>query len=173
MKQGTMWIIAVPSLLFMNMVIVGITVFFSIKGKGYVSQDYYSKALRWQDEQAQSATNARLRWSLEPHIERDGTGAFHARFILRTADGTPLDGATLQGRCFHNAHPAQSQTLSPSPLGDGAYRSPLTIDRDGWWTFELTVRRGPDTFTLLTERLILRHNTAGFEQHTSTPEIHG
>jgi nitrogen fixation protein FixH len=160
MNKGTFWICAVPTLLFMNMVIVGITVFFSIRGKGYVPQDYYSKALRWQDEQAQSATNARLRWSLEPSLVRESSGAFRAHFLLTTEDGTPLDGATVQGRCFHNAHPASAQALTVSPLGDGAYAAPLIIDRDGWWTFELTVRRGPETFTLLTERLLMRDNPA-------------
>ncbi|MDX2192472.1 MAG: FixH family protein [Gemmatimonadales bacterium] len=113
-----------------------------------IEPDYYRKAVRWDDTQAQRARNARLGWSLEPVLHAATAGG-PAELVVRLADpaGQPVRGAALRVTARHNAHrdAGVAATLAEQP--DGSYRGALPLRFGGEWHLQFEARRAHDAFT--------------------------
>jgi nitrogen fixation protein FixH len=122
-----------------------------------VEEDYYRKALHWDDEMAQRALNDALAWDLRasPGGIVPDSGAW-LRVALRDAHGAHLPDADITVRAFHLARSAAPLDGRLAPDGTGGYGAQLPISRPGLWELRFNVQRGGDRFTAM--RRVDLHN---------------
>lgn len=113
-----------------------------------VERDYYRKALEWDATRAQEARNAVLGWRLRADLvpAREGR-AMELRAWLTSADGAPIEGATVTAEVFHNARAAQVTTAPLAARGGGMYGTVLPVARPGLWELRFTVMSNRRVFT--------------------------
>lgn len=143
-RGGAFWPAAIVGLLAMNMVIVGITVFYATTDPSVaVEPNYYDKAVHWDQAAAQEQVNHRLGWRIDVSVSTPGM------LTVKVADasGTAVDEAQIEIVAFHNARSGDRQLLHPESQGAGVYAAPIRIDMDGDWHFRVKVHRASDTFT--------------------------
>lgn len=113
-----------------------------------IEENYYERALRWDDELAQRARNDSLGWQLLPSLSAlsSDSGA-ELRVSLRDASGAPVAADSVAVRALHNARAGAplDATLTRRPDGDYVVRLPMR--RPGLWELRFDVRRGADRFT--------------------------
>jgi nitrogen fixation protein FixH len=114
-----------------------------------VEDDYYQKALHWDQRRAQQRANDELGWSVTLAVSGPRTASDPAslELVLTDRDGRPVDGAAVSVEAFHNA---RADRILRAPLGGsggGRYSSNLAMRRPGVWEFRITATRGETTFT--------------------------
>lgn len=129
-----------PGLIFvflgLNVVVVGVTVFFAQRYKAaVVDRSFDVTAQHWDEVKAQRERQAALGWTCEVRIE-GSADARSLRMELRDAAGQAIPGASVQVVCFHNAHAADTTTLEMSESA-GAYSAPMPRMLSGLWTFRV------------------------------------
>lgn len=158
MKRGAAWPIAVGVILgtcvAANIWIIHIA---NSDPSFAIEENYYQRAVHWDDEMAQQRRNQELGWRLLPSLSgigRDSGGA-ELRVALRDAAVSPITGAAITVRAVHLAR--ANQPLEATLLADagGGYTAQLPIRRPGLWELRFEVRRGGERFTA-TERLDAR-----------------
>lgn len=158
MKRGSAWPIAVGVILgacvAANIWLIRIA---NADPSFAIEENYYQRAVHWDDEMAQQRRNTALGWHLLPSlsgIDRDSGGA-ELRVALRDAAVAPLAGAAITVRAVHLAR--ASQPIDATLLADaaGGYSAVLPIRRAGLWELRFEVRRGSERFTAI-ERLDAR-----------------
>jgi nitrogen fixation protein FixH len=117
-----------------------------------VEEDYYDKALRWDEKRARDAASAALGWSFDfaavPDLDAaDGAPVMQLTVAVRDADGAAVDGAAVRLETFHLARSAEVDRTRLEGRGDGLYRATLPLRRAGIWEFRFEVVAGDDTFT--------------------------
>jgi nitrogen fixation protein FixH len=114
-----------------------------------VEEDYYQKAMAWDEKRAQDRRNAELGWTLEFEMAQrhaaDGTLELSAR--LRDAAGEGLTGVRIGVEAFHNARASHVLHATLSHGDGGLYSAPLAIYRPGLWEFRFEAQRGDQRFT--------------------------
>jgi len=120
-----------------------------------VEEDYYGKAIRWDDKRAQDARNVALGWHLDfaavPAVGPDAP-AMELTVAVRDRDGHALDHAVVHLETFALARSAQVDRADLAGAGDGLYRATLPLRRPGLWEFRFRVALGADTFTWREQR---------------------
>jgi nitrogen fixation protein FixH len=114
-----------------------------------VEEDYYQKALDWDDKRAQDQTNVELGWSLDLDVSdtRSTDGSIELTAHLIEADGQPISDAVIHLQAFHNARAAFILESDFRRLGDGRYSASLPMRRPGLWEFRFDVTRAGQRFT--------------------------
>lgn len=114
----------------------------------------YEEALAWDDRQEARRASDALGWTLlvAPTDRVEVNGDRQVQFILRDAEGLPIDGATLDVTMFHYAKPADRiERRTPPQTVRGVYEMVLPIRREGQWRISATATRGEDRFLLDTD----------------------
>ncbi|MDQ7007183.1 MAG: FixH family protein [Acidobacteriota bacterium] len=155
LKKGWQWPVFIVGLLVLG---VGSNIALLVVARSNpsfaVEEDYYQKALAWDEHQAQQAINRELGWRL--HFELDtaapipGTLALVAQ--VRDRRGADLDGASLEVEAFPIARSSHRQKLRLEPAGPGRYRAELNVERPGRWEFRWVVEHGEQRYTLTRTR---------------------
>lgn len=117
-----------------------------------VEEDYYDKALRWDEHRAQQAHNEALGWSAQVALGRpDALGKRALMVTLVDGAGAPIEGAVVVASYFHRANKPDEQTTALAPTGTaGEYAAPADVARAGLWDISLTVTARGETFTSAT-----------------------
>ncbi len=137
------WPLFVVGLLSMSVATVTITVMASRSdGGAQVVEDYYQKAVNWDETAALQAASAALGWQIELTVaatSADEEGR-PVEIMLRTRDGQPVDQARGAIRAFrpHRANVVAERTLVAVDGTPGLYRQTLPIQQTGLWDFEIT-----------------------------------
>ncbi len=123
-----------------------------------VEEDYYQKAVNWEDKQAQDQKNIQLGWTLDQAIGpiNEDQAARLLVAELNGPDGEPLVGATMSVETFHNIRAGdilRSQLLESTP---GHYEVQLPMLRPGLWEIRFTAQLGSETFTKTAREHIVR-----------------
>lgn len=143
------WPALIVGALVLHVVASLVTVFIATSNPSYaVEEDYYQKALAWDDRRAQERHNRELGWQLDVEVAPVAGGSDPA-LVVRLTDGTgqPLDGARVAVAAFHNARAGQTLRAEPAAMGVGSYACPLAMRRSGVWELRFTVDRGGERFT--------------------------
>ena len=124
-------------------------VYYSLNDPSFaVEDDYYQKALDWDQTMEQMRANKALGWSLDLDLERvaktDGTRALDLRVLDR--EGAPLENCIVSLLYFHNARAGQRFEKTLAAQGD-TYSSSLPMRRPGVWELRFKVERGESVFT--------------------------
>jgi hypothetical protein len=146
-KPATLWPWIIGGALVLHVVVSLGVVFFATTDASYaIEEDYYQKAMDWDEKRAQDRTNDELGWSLDFAAAPPAAPGGHPTLEVRLtgADGEPLDGATIALETFHKARSeeiihlvlvaadeAGLYTASPAMRHNGLWELRFTVDRDG------------------------------------------
>jgi nitrogen fixation protein FixH len=149
MKRGSAWPVAVGVILgtcvAANLWIIRLA---NSDPSFAIEENYYEKALRWDEELAQRRHNAELGWQLAPALSPiSANSGAELRLTLRDAAGKPLEGAAVTVRALHNARAGEPFDAELAPRGTADFAARLPIRRPGLWELRFEVRRGTDRFT--------------------------
>jgi hypothetical protein len=140
------WPLFLVGLLTLSVVSSVVLMGFAVNDPAFaVEDDYYQKALHWDDVMAQERVNGELGWS----VDLDATpseGVTALRLMLRGADGLPLRGAQVGVTARHNARASRTLDTSLTANPDGSFSGVLPLARRGLWQFDVVATRGEDTF---------------------------
>jgi nitrogen fixation protein FixH len=114
-----------------------------------VEEDYYQKAVGWDEKRAQDRRNAVLGWQVALQVEPAATVAHDPvlRVVLTDRQGRPIDGARLAVEAFPVARADRIQRLTGAGSGAGVYGAPVSIRRPGRWEFRVVAELDDDRFT--------------------------
>jgi len=120
-----------------------------------IEEDYYERAVAWDDERAARAASDALGWTaaieIGPAPGLPGRG--EARIALTDRRGEPVDGARLSARIFHQARAAEATEAVSAAATAGLHRLEVPGARAGYWRVEIEARRGGGRF--IEERTVL------------------
>ena len=150
MKPEIRWPLFIVGLLAFQ---VGLGAFFFWKATSdpsfAVEENYYQKAVNWEDKQAQDRKNTDLGWTLE-----DSVGTINDSRTTRTltaelyrADDSPITGATISVETFHNVRAAEILRDELEETAPGQYEVQLPMLRPGLWEIRFTAELGSERFT--------------------------
>ena len=113
-----------------------------------VEPDYYGKALRWEQSQAELRQSEELGWVVGWEIAdaADLLGQREVKLVLIDAEGEPVTDAVAGVLFYHHALSGQREEASLTHSEDGVYTAVLPMRRDGTWQMNLRVTRGEVTF---------------------------
>jgi hypothetical protein len=149
-KKGSLWPWIIAGALALHVVASLVVVFMATSNPSYaVEEDYYQKALHWNNKRAQDRTNEELGWVLDLEVHPAATQGGEPNLEVRLADagGEPVDGAVVAVETFHNARANDILRASLDPVGEGVYRTTLPMRHNGRWEVRFTVTRGVERFT--------------------------
>ncbi len=144
------WPALIVGALVLHVVASLVTVFIATSNPSYaVEEDYYQKALAWDERRAQERHSRELGWQLDVEVAPPPAAGSDPTLVVRLADGNgqPLDGARVAVAVFHNARADQILRAELAATGAGAYACPLAMRRPGVWELRFVVDRGGERFT--------------------------
>ncbi len=114
-----------------------------------VEENYYQKAVAWDEKRAQDRTNEDLGWLLEFAVEPPALPGKQPTLEVNLLDAhdEPLTGATVTVEAFHNARGDDIIRGVMTEAGEAVYRASLPMRRNGRWELRFTVDRGGNHFT--------------------------
>lgn len=151
MKKGSLWPWVIGGALVLHVLTSLAVVFFATTDASYaIEEDYYQKAINWDEKRAQDRTNDELGWSLTFAVTPPTTPGEHPAIEVNLAgiNAKPLTGATVSLETFHKARSEDIIHITLEPTGDaGRYTALPAMRNNGLWELRFTVTRGVDTFT--------------------------
>ena len=150
MKKGSLWPWIIAGALALHVVGSLVMVFVATSNPSYaVEEDYYQKALHWDDKRAQDRTNEELGWMLDLEAHPAAMPGWEPTLEVRLTDagGEPLDGAVIAVETFHNTRAEDILRARLDPVGEGVYRTTLPMRHNGRWELRFTADHGQDHFT--------------------------
>jgi nitrogen fixation protein FixH len=125
----------------------------AVRDPGFATeQNYYEKAVLYDQEIAQRAENARLDWRLDASVAAAGPSSPIVVWI-RDREG-PVAGARVHLVALRNAH---SSVVLNTPLlqsAPGEYRGSLPLVRGGLWELRVSAERGTERFTRIERKFV-------------------
>ena len=114
-----------------------------------LEEDYFAKAVAWDDTAVQMQTNKELGWRAKVELAGmlDGRGERAVTVLLTDGDDKAIGDAKIEVFCFHNARRKETFTFELSEIAPGRYSAGEPLKREGRWTVRLRVDRGDDVFT--------------------------
>jgi nitrogen fixation protein FixH len=114
-----------------------------------VEEDYYQKAIAWDDKLAQDRVNAELGWRVETSLQSVPRTGDSAELAVKVFDrgGAPVAGATVSVETFHNVRAGNILRGTLGETSPGVYVIALPMRRPGIWEVRLTVNHNGATFT--------------------------
>lgn len=127
-----------------------------------VESDYYNRAVHWDDYEARVRASQALGWQMtfrtQPAPAAEAMlGRRIVKITLQNRTGQMLQGATIEGKFFHHAHPRDGQNIRFTEVSTepGAYQAQVPLRQAGIWEFRLLAKRGPDEFLIDSQEEIL------------------
>ncbi len=156
MKPGTLWPWIIGGALVLHVVVMLGVVFFAASDSSYaVEEDYYQKAIDWDQKRAQDRDNENLGWLLEFEVNPPQIPGDQPTVVVRLEDalGEPLADATVDLETFHNARSDDIIRVRVDASDEaGLYSVAPAMRHNGLWELRFTVTLGEDTFTFAETR---------------------
>jgi len=150
MKPEVRWPLFIIGLLVLQ---VGLGIFFFLKATSdpsfAVEENYYQKAVNWEEKQAQDRKNAELGWTLKQSVgtvNDDLTSRTLTAELLSLEEG-PITGATVRVETFHNVRAGDILKAELEETAPGQYEVQLPMLRPGLWEIRFTAQLGSERFT--------------------------
>jgi len=162
-RLGKHWAWVPVALLVSSALGVGGMAIVAIRDPHFATEpDYYQKAIRWDQTQAQAAENQRLgyEFALPAAIAFDAHG--HATLELHVKDhsGQPVTGARLSAEAFANAYSGEMTQLVFSERAPGSYVAEFTARHPGVWVFRVGADSDHQHFTAVLRSVLQRDGAA-------------
>lgn len=151
MKAGALWPWFIGGALVLHVVVSLGVVFFTASNASYaVEEDYYDKAISWDEKRAQDRMNDELEWSLTFSVAPPTVPGEKPKLDVRLAgaNGESLTGATISLETFHKASSGDIIRIAIPPSEEaGQYTASPEMRHNGLWELRFAVDYGPDHFT--------------------------
>lgn len=119
-------------------------------GGPQIVEDYYDRAVRWDEEAARRAASAALGWEATVRVAAAGAqaGLRTVEVAVRDRDGAPVAGlrGTLRAARPQWAHAVAQVPLVPVAETPGLYRQEVPVGEAGLWDFEIDAARDTAAF---------------------------
>lgn len=114
-----------------------------------LEEDYFAKAVAWDETAAQLEKNRELGWDAKVELSNrlDGRGERAVTVLLTDAEGQALDGAKVEVFSFHKARRKETLSFELVEIAPGRYTAGAPMTREGQWSVRLRVTRGDEVFT--------------------------
>lgn len=156
MKRSLLWPGIVFGLIGLNMCVVFVTIVLANSDpSAYVEPEYDRKALRWDHQARQQATNRRLGWHASIELLPAGSGRA-LTVTLIDGLGAPVAGGQVRVEAFRSARPRDRARLELLERAPGAYEGLIADSPPGIWEFRVQAARAGDVFTAAFEREVPR-----------------
>jgi len=111
--------------------------------------NYYAKAVRWDEAQAQASANERLGYQaqLSATFPSEASNEAELRLLLRDEHGRALPQAQVHAEAFPNAYLSESTRLSFVEVEPGVYTARVKPRHTGLWEFRLSADVRGQRFT--------------------------
>ena len=118
-----------------------------------VEEDYYRKAVNWEETQAQRSRNQALGWSVDERLVPPPVlgGKPTLEVTLTDAEGQPISGATVEVETFHNVRASAVLRAVLVEREPGVYAAEMAMTRPGLWEIRTTVDHAGERFTHATK----------------------
>ncbi len=109
-----------------------------------VENDYYDKALHWDQQVAAEQASAALGWAGKIDISGmpDMQGNRTLILAIKDKSGAPVAGATIRMIFFHHAFARDVKSADLRDMGGGFYSAVIAAARPGLWEFRMVAQRG-------------------------------
>lgn len=148
-RRGWQWPWLVTAALLFT-VGVNVVMLFAASGDrngSVVEQDYYRKAVAWDETMARQAASDRLGWRARASFTAPVGAALPALVVQATdSAGAPLTGARFSAVLIHNADAAHPLRATLTETSEGRYEAPVGIAHAGMWEVRLEARRDGERF---------------------------
>ena len=125
----------------------GVLVYLAITSwSGLTAENYYEKGLRYNETLREEQRQTELGWRADLTFASRGTAAGRLEVRMVDAAGRPLDGLGIEGVVARPTHEGLDQPIALKPVGDGRYRTDLTLPLPGMWELRLRAGNGRDSF---------------------------
>jgi FixH len=144
------WALVPVALLLSSALGVGSMAIIAVRDPHFATEpDYYQKAIRWDQTQAQAATNQRLGYVVKAATALRFDAQGHATLELTLSDrlGQPVIGARLAGNAFANAYSGALVGMVFEEPSAGHYLAQFTVRHPGQWVFQIIGNSGGERFT--------------------------
>jgi nitrogen fixation protein FixH len=113
-----------------------------------VVQNYYEKAINWDDEQSKVRESQKLAWqiAIDASPEADVMGRRNVTFTVTDRSGKPIEGSTLAVEYFHYAHPDKTHEVKLATIQPGRFTQALPMRHAGFYEFHFVVTAQGETF---------------------------
>ena len=151
------WPAVIIGALALHVVVSLVTVWIATSNPSYaVEENYYQKAIHWDDKRAQDGRNIALGWQMTFDVAHSETAGQPATLELRLTDhsGNPLPAARVAVETFHNTRAGEVLRARMVTDDNGGCSAPLPMERTGVWEFRFTVDHGADRFTYTETRYL-------------------
>ena len=151
MKKGSLWPWVIGAALAVHVVTSLVVVAIATSDASYgVEEDYYQKAVNWDQKKAQDRINEDLGWTLDFEVappEKPGEQPT-LEVRLSNASGDPLTGAAVALETFHKARSDEIIRIALDGSEEpGFYTAPPAMRRNGLWELRFTVDHDGNHFT--------------------------
>jgi len=132
--------------------------------------NYYAKAVRWDETQAQASANERLGYQvqLSATFTPEASSEAELRLLLRDEHGRALSRAQVRAEAFPNAYLLESTRLSFAEVEPGVYTARVKPRHTGLWEFRLSASVAGQHFTNI-QRIDVLPAAHGAAQHGAKP----
>jgi len=157
-RQGRMWPWMVGALLLLMLTMGGVLVWVTLDDPSHVVvEDYYDKAVHWDETRAQQEANARLGWRVElrfldvpAELALPDSGGHPPNTLvvaaLTDSLGVPLDSLDVTLSAFFSARAGRVLEADLRPV-EGGLGAAFRLGPPGLWEFRLEATRGAERFT--------------------------
>ncbi|MEL7473076.1 MAG: FixH family protein [Planctomycetota bacterium] len=147
-RSGWQWPLAVVAVFSVSLTICGITIYAATSDESHaIEDDYYARAVSWDETAAQRAESAELGWNATASIgapNQDATRDLTIR--LQDPNGLAIQADHVTALVFHHARRGDAKEFTLWPLASGAYRAPIPDARAGIWQVRLLATAGEHHF---------------------------
>ena len=148
--SGLRWALVPVFLLASSVLGVGSMAFVATHDPSFSTEpDYYQKAVRWDQTQAQAAENQRLGYQFTLPRTLPVTPGRRAlvELVLRDRSGQMVSGAHVKAEAFSNLAASETTALAFNEREPGRYEAALVVTHVGVWDFRVAAERGAEHFT--------------------------
>ena len=143
------WPTIVIALLFSQLAICLVTVYFAISDPSFaVEPNYYARAQNWDRTKATVQMSRALGWesTLDISSTPNVVGERIVTLKIKDRHGENIENATVFMTAFHHARPGEASQIGMQPTSSGKFTAMIPMRKDGLWEFQITTRVADNVF---------------------------
>lgn len=148
-RDKLVWPGMVFILISISFTLMSITLYLAVSDRSFgVEDEYYAKAVSWDETAADRAASEALGWSIDltlaPDVDLSGKRA--VMVVLTDSQGEPVEAKASEVYAFHHARRKEAVQFDLTRIAPGRYSAGAPLLRDGVWQVRLRFERGRDVF---------------------------
>lgn len=144
-RRLNLWPFLPVLLLLFSVTVQSIMISNAMSTNDVVEENYYAKAVAWDERVAQERKNEQLGWRVKLS-QAQIDGETRVDVMVTDSGGALLEGISVEMEAFANAHSAERITRTLEKNG-GLHSAKLNVSHAGLWVINITVSRGEERFT--------------------------